>query len=615
MDNPPYSFLRKLPLFAELPEADLDELCQGVEEVKLKQGEVLFTEGSVGHYAYVIKEGKLEVYKSSNGQQVHLDVRQEGDVIGEIALLESTTRTASVRAMVDSLLLAISDGQLDKLINSNPSIARILLHTIAARLRTSELMMRQSEKMAQLGTLSAGIAHELNNPAAAVRRGSEQLHSAFKTLQQVQFQISEYAFTPAQLNRLLQLGDQARAWVSTPVELDALERSDREALIEEKLNHLGIENAWELAPVLVGLGFDGERIDSIAPDFPPASLRAVMTWLVTTASIHSLMEEVGQGATRISEIVKALKSYTYLDQAPVQEVDVHEGLNNTLVMLRHKLKLGVEVRREYDQNLPHIQAYGSELNQVWTNLIDNAIDAMQGNGRILIQTTYQDPWVTVSIEDNGPGIPEEIQPKLFSPFFTTKPVGKGTGLGLNITYNIVHKHNGSIKVFSHPGLTRFEVCLPLDLREAKGGKGAQAAVQQPDDATLRHIYESVHTIAVVGISDKPDRPAHSVPAYLQKLGYRIIPVNPNLTEVLGEKAYPDLLSVPDPVDVVEIFRASENVPPVVDQAIQIGAKVIWMQEGISNESAAHKARQAGLQVVSNICMRATHLRLYGHKKS
>jgi predicted CoA-binding protein len=252
------------------------------------------------------------------------------------------------------------------------------------------------------------------------------------------------------------------------------------------------------------------------------------------------------------------------------------------------------------------------LNQVWTNIIDNAVDAMDGKGEITIRTRRDNNWVFVEIEDNGPGIPSEIQDKIFSPFFTTKSVGKGTGLGLNITYNIVQKHAGEIRLFSRPGKTRFQICLPIDFEKVQTNNIPVSTMNINDDTKLLSILDSVDTLAVVGISDNIDQPNHSVPAYLHANGYRIIPVNPNLKEVLGELAYPDLLSVPYPVDLVLIFRRSEYVPEIVEQAIKIGAKVIWMQEGIVNEIAAVNAREAGLDVVMDTCMRATHKRLKGN---
>ena len=236
---------------------------------------------------------------------------------------------------------------------------------------------------------------------------------------------------------------------------------------------------------------------------------------------------------------------------------------------------------------------------------------MDGKGEITLRTRRDGEWVVVEIEDNGPGIPEDIQPKIFSPFFTTKPVGKGTGLGLNISYNIIQKHGGEIKIYSHPGMTRFDVRLPLNFEKVQPGLTPVGSLMRPDDEKLGKILHDTHDIAVVGISNRPDAPANSVPAYLQQHGYHIVPVNPNLEAALGEQAYPDLLSIPEPVDTVLIFRRSEFVPEIVDQAIRKGAKTVWMQEGIINQAAAETARQAGLQVVMDTCMRATHKRLVG----
>lgn len=606
-----YNFLKKIPLFASLPEHDLDRLCEMVSEVNLPAGAELFAEGSPGDEAYVIKEGEIEILKASGGRSVLLAVRKSGEVIGEMALLEAAPRFASGRARIDSVLLAISHDQLEELLNTSPSAARAMLFTITSRLRSTELMLKQSEKMAQLGTLTAGIAHELNNPAAAAQRGAAQLITAIEQLQQAQIQLNRYNYSQVARDELLQLAELARDRGIKPIEMDSLDRSDRESELETWLDEHGVQNGWELAPFLTSLGFEVRQLEKLTELFSADHFPAIITWLGATFVVYSLLAEINQGATRISEIVKSLKTYVYLDQAPVQEVDLHEGLDNTLVMLRYKLKQGVNIKREYATNLPNIQAFGSELNQVWTNIIDNAIDAMDGHGEIILRTQREGDWVVVEIEDNGPGIPPDIQDQIFSPFFTTKSVGKGTGLGLNITYNIVQKHGGEIKVFSQPGKTRFQICLPINFEKVHSGSNPITTMSEVSDDKLRQILETTRKIAVVGISDRQEQPNYTVPAYLQAQGYQIYPVNPNLGEVLGETAYPDLPSVPDKVDVVLVFRRSEAVPPVVDQAIQIGAKVVWMQEGIVNEVAATTAREAGLDVVMDICMRATHKRLMG----
>jgi signal transduction histidine kinase/predicted CoA-binding protein len=603
-----YQFLRKVPLFTDLPAEDLEQLCTLVEEVHLPEGDMLFVEGAMGDTAYVIKEGQVEIFQNVDGRKVQLAVRQPGEVIGEISILEAAPRTASGQALTDSLLLAISHEQLSQLLSSSPSAWRIMLNTITSRLRNSQLMLEQNRKMAQLGILTAGIAHELNNPAAAVRRGADQLSSSFARIQNIQLKLKLMGINEEQVDQLLQLDQQVRECAAQPLELDSLTRSDRETEIEDWLEGYEIENPWESAPALVELGYQLKDLQKLASDFPEEFFPPILDWLVTNYSIYNVLNEIGQGAVRISEIVKALKSYVYLDQAPVQEVNVVEGLENTLVILRHKLKEGVEVKREYSQELPSIEAYGSELNQVWTNLIDNAIDAMEGRGQLIIRTYFKAPEVVVEIEDSGPGIPEDMQSKLFSPFFTTKPVGKGTGLGLNISYNVVKKHGGDININSQPGKTCFQVRLPV--HHTKPQKAKKPLSQNVDpDLLKKDILHETKTVAVVGISDKTDRPAHTVPAYLMKNGYRIIPVNPTLAEVLGQKSYPDLQSVPESIDTVLVFRRSEFVPEIVDQAIQAGAQAVWMQSGISHEEAAQKARQAGLKVVMDACMRETHKRL------
>ena len=222
------------------------------------------------------------------------------------------------------------------------------------------------------------------------------------------------------------------------------------------------QSPWEVAPALANLGYDCAALDRLTASFASDQFRTVIAWLNCTYINYSLLEEIAQGTERISEIVAALKSYTFMDQAPVQDVDVHAGLDSTLVMLRSKLKAGITVHREYGADVPRIQAYGSELNQVWTNIIDNAIDAMDGQGEITIRTRYDDQWIVVELEDNGPGIPEAVLPHIFDPFYTTKAPGKGTGMGLNISHNIVQKHRGRVDVYSQPGQTRFEVRLPRD---------------------------------------------------------------------------------------------------------------------------------------------------------
>ena len=462
-----YDFLKKVPLFADLPDEDLKSLCPKVREVQLAKGEELFAEGAHGDEAFVIMEGQLEIVMQSSGREVLLAVRRPGEVIGEMALLVESPRMASARARTDGVMLAIHKEQLDHLMTTSLPATRAMFCTLLDRWRDTEDMLRQSEKMAQLGTLTAGVAHELNNPAAAVRSSSDQLQASMTQLTDAQGRLGRLTLNEAQHETLQSLAREAEQVAVRPPEMDALTRSDREYELETLLEERDVPDPWEIAPALVNLGYDADKLDDLAQSFASEELVDVIGSLNATYVVHNLVSEIGQGAGRLSDIVKALKGYSYLDQAPVQSVDVHEGLDNTLLILRSKIADGISVRKEYASDMPKIEAYGSELNQVWTNLIDNAADALDGGGVITIRTRPEGKQVVVEIEDNGPGIPPEIQSKIFDSFFTTKPPGQGTGLGLDISYKIVvERHRGDVKLDSEPGRTTFQVWLPVDFEAA-----------------------------------------------------------------------------------------------------------------------------------------------------
>ncbi|MCB8983487.1 MAG: response regulator [Ardenticatenaceae bacterium] len=344
------------------------------------------------------------------------------------------------------------------------SLRRKKLRDLEKAYLQQEITLRQSEKLATLGRLSAGMAHELNNPAAAVSRGVAQLQQTFAQHVAAHLALDRAALSAEQAACLQALDELAQNQANRSDALDSLVRSDHESDLEEWFDAQGIADGWQFTADLVSLGYGPEETETLLAAFGAEQATAVLEWFTTAFTIHSILREMGEGAGRMTEIVKALKTYTYLDQAPVQNVNVHEGLDNTLVMLRSKLKHGITVHRQYAADLPRIEAYGSELNQVWTNIIDNAIAAMQGEGDITIHTYQDGGWVVVEISDSGPGIPEAIQSQIFDPFFTTKPPGEGTGLGLNISHTIItQKHKGQLTVATRPGYTCFQARLPLQL--------------------------------------------------------------------------------------------------------------------------------------------------------
>ena len=462
-----FDALRRSELFRELSDDDLQRLCLNIEYVRLTAGETLFAQGSPGDKAYFIQEGQLEILNTSGGREVLIAVRKPGDLIGEMALLEEAPRSAAVRARQDSLLYAIRKQQFDELFGSSPVALKNMLHTVLFRLRETQAMLQHNERMAQLGTLTAGVAHELNNPASAVRRAADQLLEELPRFKQAQLALQLLSLTAGQRSKLDTEIRRAEEQAGRPPELDALARSDRESALESWLDKHGVSDSWQLAPALVDLAYDVARLEDLAQEFGSGQFGTVIQALNTSYLIQRLSTEIGQAAGRISELVRALKGYSYLDQGPVQPVDVHQGLEDTLMILRGKLKPGISVRREYAEDLPRIQGYGSELNQVWTNLIDNALDAVDGAGEIVLRTREEGDWIIVEVSDNGPGIPEEIQGRVFDQFFTTKEPGEGTGLGLDISYRIVvDKHRGNIRLSSQPGNTRFEVRLPVNFEAA-----------------------------------------------------------------------------------------------------------------------------------------------------
>jgi signal transduction histidine kinase len=466
MDTVLNATLRKVPLFAQLEDDELRCVEQG-EELWLSAGEEFITEGEPAENFYVLLEGQVRVTKKFSATKEIAVSHGPGTFLGEVPILLGIPYEVTGRTLSQSHLFRIKKETFWQMIAACPSTTQEILRTMAQRVQGIATLSQQQAKLISLGTLAAGLAHELNNPAAAAGRATIQLHQIFQALPSLSIKVYQRKnMKPEQLAYIADLEHNLiREYTSkSSLHLDALTESDKEEQITSWLDTQGVADSWKLAQTLVSAGLDTVHLDTIRNSLPSDSLPDVLSWLDARLSAEVLLKEIEQSTVRISELVKAIKTYSYMDQAPIQEIDVHGGLESTMTILSHKLKTGnITITREYDRTLPHISAYGSELNQVWTNIIDNAIDAIgERHGNISLRTKRESDNIVVEISDDGPGIPQDIQSRIFEQFFTTKGVGKGTGLGLSISYRIVvDTHKGDISFTSKPGDTRFEVRLPI----------------------------------------------------------------------------------------------------------------------------------------------------------
>ena len=449
-------------VFPRFTDEQLEWLYPYGIERRFEEGEYLYTEKHTVNSFYVVLEGRVRISLKGEGDTVA--VHPPGEFTGGLAILTGKSSRHRAQATLPSRILEIPADSFQRLTSERPEIGEIFLSTLARRIRQSQAWLRQQEKMAALGKLSAGLAHELNNPAAAARRAAFDLREESLKAQRAALTHDE-RFTPTQREHLWALGSEVTESSGAPVFLDTLEQSDREDELADWLEDHGLEDGWELAPTLVSAGLDAGRLEDLAegPDgLHDEALAGALEWLGATLNLATLAGEVGQSTGRISELVRAMKEYSHMDKTAMREVDVREGLESTLTILAHKLKKGVEVEKEYAEGLPRICANGGELNQVWTNIVDNAVDAMHGRGNLKVKTSRDDGHVLVEIADAGPGIPREAKSRIFEPFFTTKGVGEGTGLGLDIVRRIVAGHGGEVRVDFAPGQTTFRVRLPID---------------------------------------------------------------------------------------------------------------------------------------------------------
>jgi signal transduction histidine kinase len=453
------SDIQTLPIFVDVTDDEMTWLIANSSEVTVPKGDYFFREGEAARHFYIVIAGELQVTRTLNGEQIVLGTTPRGIIGGELWLLRGTPIEASAQAIVPTRLMVFEFRSFLGIFANCPSVGVHILRVAAERMSNFATLVKQQEKMAALGKLSAGLAHELNNPAAAARRSASTLRGALAAWQSHTFAIAGLGLTADQVNQLLAFLHLLQSRAATLSPLSPLEQSDREMVMEDWLNEQAVNNAWEIAPIYVTAGVTIDELQPLVAMMPTAR-PTLLVWLCEWLTASGLLDEIEQSARRISELVSAIKSYTYMDQGKWQDVDIHHDLDNTLLILKHKLK-NIQVERNFCSDLPRIAARGSELNQVWTNLIDNAVDAMNGNGTLALITRYENNFVMVEITDTGPGVPAHVLPHIFEPFFTTKEVGKGTGLGLDITYRIIQQHRGTIEVQSKPGQTRFIVRLPL----------------------------------------------------------------------------------------------------------------------------------------------------------
>ena len=452
------SELLRVPAFADLPEDQIAWFLSQSQEESLKPGDTYIRQGDPAENMFVILEGEFQVRGELNGETFVFPLKP-GDVTGVLPFSRMKKTPVTGRAVSNGRLLRFPSAQFPQLVQKMPELATRLVGLMSDRIRETTRIEQQRDRLASLGKLSAGLAHELNNPASAAKRAASQLRDILKKIKSASLELGRRDLTSSQKAEI----ERMEASFTQPdvVPPDALTISDLEDQIDSLLRSHGQNDLWMLAAALARRNIKPEALESLFASLEADTARAALVRIAASVEVATLLHEIESSTSRISDLVGAIKEYTYMDQAAIQNVDVVKSLEITLTILNHKLKQGVKVQRDYQRVPLLVNSFGSELNQVWTNIIDNAIDAMGGKGELRVRIYREDACVVVEIGDNGPGISAEVEPHIFEPFFTTKGVGQGTGLGLDTVQRIVKKHRGNIQVSSEPGDTRFQVWLPL----------------------------------------------------------------------------------------------------------------------------------------------------------
>jgi signal transduction histidine kinase len=452
------SELLNVPAFADLPGDQIAWFISQSEELHLKAGDIYIREGDPADAMFVVLEGQLQGRGEIGGETVVFSMKP-GDVTGVLPFSRMKQFPVSARAVTDGRVLRFPASLFPNLVQKMPELTQRLVGMMSDRIRETTRLEQQRDRLASLGKLSAGLAHELNNPASAAKRATSQLRDVLKRIRDASHELGRRDLTAAQKSEIEKLETSFVQRDEVPP--DPLTISDLEDRIDSLLRSHGQTDLWQLAADLARKNVKAEALESLFATLDADTARAALVRIAASVEVATLLNEIESGTSRISDLVRAIKEYTFMDQSPVQNVDIVKSLETTLTIMNHKLKRGVVVQRDYESVPLLVNSFGSELNQVWTNLIDNAIDAMGGKGELRVRTYREDSCVVVEIADNGPGISPEVQPHIFEPFFTTKGVGEGTGLGLDTVQRIVKKHRGNIQVNSKPGDTRFQVWLPL----------------------------------------------------------------------------------------------------------------------------------------------------------